>query len=962
MLLVLALCAMLGMALAVPPAVRRLGARTGYLLAVGFLVVGLGLATAAPTVLAGSAVTTTWEWLPALGVSFALRLDGLAALFCLIVLGVGALIMAYCPRYLPVDGPQGSVYGLLTLFATAMLGLVLAADVVLLYVFWELTTICSFFLIKTAGSRAGPPATRALLVTAAGGLALLAAVVLLVVATGTTDLAVILADPDAVLSSPLAGPIGALVLLAAFTKSAQLPFQFWLPGAMVAMTPISAYLHAATMVKAGIYLLMRFTPLFAGQPAWAIALIGVGLATALGGALMALREHDLKAILAHSTVSQLGLLIAVIGVGTPTALAAAMLHTLAHALFKATLFMLVGIIDHETGSRDIRELTGLRRRMPRTAACAALAALSMAGVPPLLGFVSKEYLFLGLLEAGGGSWTGVAAGAAAVAASALTFAYGARLVHGAFGGGPARQPDLYEPPMAFLVPAAVPALLGLVLGPAVGVLDPVLNSANAAVTPGAEPLSLSLWHGLSAEVLMSVVTIALGVALFRARDRVDRALQRLRLPDGAAVFDRVQAAVLRAGAAVGRPDRDGSITAVLARPLVALVVLGGVGLVALGTLPEPVAGTAVGDWPVLALLAAGTLAAVVARTALAAVALLGVVGLVVAVWFVRAGAPDVALTLLLVEVLTTVVAVLVLRRTPRGWKRPPRRHVVPTAILALATGAVAALGTVAFTGRRELSPVGDYFLRRAESDTGGTNVVNTVLVDYRGADTLGEAIVVGTAALGLLALLRRPGGTARPARPGSDAIVLRVGGRVLVPGALVLAAFLFLRGHDEPGGGFISALVAGVAVGYSYLAHGPDSRLLRVLRPELLVGVGMVLALTVGIAAQLVGGTFLAPLGTGVTLPLIGTSLSSALLFESAVFLMVVGLLVAAVQQFGPGADDPVTTDDTTTRAAAERDGAERDGADRTGVGPDRGAPDRAPVHPPAPDVPATATSEGGAR
>ncbi|MDQ3885815.1 MAG: NADH-quinone oxidoreductase subunit L, partial [Actinomycetota bacterium] len=536
MILVLALAAMLGLALTAPACARSLGRDAGYPLAAGFLVVGMLLASAAPAVLAGGVVEGSWAWLPSLGVSLSLQLDGLAALFCLLVLGVGALIMAYCPRYLAADSRHGTVYALLTLFAAAMLGLVLAADVVLLYVFWELTTISSFFLIATAGAKAAKPASRALLVTVSGGLALLVAVVLLIFVTGTTDLTAILADRDRILASPLAGPIGALIVFAAFTKSAQLPFHFWLPGAMVAMTPVSAYLHAATMVKAGIYLLMRVTPLFAGQPVWSATLVGFGLATAVYAALAALREHDLKAILAQSTVSQLGLLVAAIGVGTSIALAAAVLHTMAHALFKATLFMLVGIIDREAGSRDIRELSGLRRVMPITATLTGLAGLSLAGVPPLVGFVSKESLFQGFVEADFAPWASPVAAALAVTASALTFAYGMRIFHGAFGG-PLRQPGLYEPSPAFLVPVALPALAGLVLGPAVAVLNPMAARAVTDVFPVTERPEFKLWHGLSPELLMSAVTITLGVWLFLARHPVDRLLQRIRLPDGAALFD-----------------------------------------------------------------------------------------------------------------------------------------------------------------------------------------------------------------------------------------------------------------------------------------------------------------------------------------------------------------------------------------------------------------------------------------
>ncbi|WP_040337504.1 hydrogen gas-evolving membrane-bound hydrogenase subunit E [Candidatus Blastococcus massiliensis] len=924
MVLIVALSAMLVLAATAPLLARRLGANTGYLLAAGFLAVGGLLATQAPAVLDGGAVTTSWSWLPSLQVSFSLRLDGLAGLFCVIVLGVGALIMAYCPRYMGESSGNGTVFGLLTLFAGAMLGLVLAADVVLLYVFWEVTTVCSFALIATAGQKAIVPARRSLLITVAGGLALLLAVVLLSVVAGTTDLATILAESDRITSSPLAWPIGALIATAAFTKSAQLPLHFWLPGAMVAMTPVSAYLHAATMVKAGIYLLMRFTPLFADAPAWSALLLVVGLTSAVAGAFMALREYDLKAILAYSTVSQLGLLIAVIGVGTPVALAAAMLHTFAHALFKATLFMLVGIIDKETGSRDIRELSGLRRVMPVTATVTALAALSMAGVPPLLGFVSKEYLFQGFLEADVTPWAGPVAGALAVTASALTFAYGMRIVHGAFGG-PLRQPNLYEPAPSFLAPAGAAALAGLALGPGIDLLNPMVTRAAADVVyVGAVP-EFSFWHGLSPEVLMSAVTIAVGTALFLGRTSVDRGLERIRLPDGGALFDRTHEATIAAGHAVGRPDRAPGLAAHLVRPLVLLVVLAGVGAATVGALPSSAPTAEPLDWPVLALLVLTVATAVRTTSALAALALVGFVGLVVTAWFLLAGAPDVALTLLLVEILTAVVAVLVLQRLPRRLLPVSRPRSATAAVLAVAAGLSAAAATMAFTGRRELSAAGEYFLESAEPETGGTNVVNTILADFRGMDTLGEAIVVGAAALGLLVLLRGgPGSTPPPAasvrsRETDGGLVLQVSSRVLLPGMAVLSAFLLWRGHDEPGGGFIAALVAGVGVGLHQVASGFQG-LPRLLRPETLVGTGMLVALGTGLAAVLLGEPFLTPFD----IPVLGAvGIGSALLFELGIYLLVLGLMAAAFDRLGSGRAGTATPG---ARVAAVRV-ADREGA-----------------------------------
>ncbi len=897
MTLLVALAVLAGMAVAAPLLARRLGRRTGYVLAAGFLAVSALLLSELGVVLDGGAPEWSTDWLPSLGVSLALRLDGVSMVFALVALGVGALVMAYCPSYLGDAEARGPVYPLLTAFALAMVGLVMADDLVLLYVSWELTTLCSFALVSTAGAKAAGPGRQALVITVAGGLALLVAVVLLITVTGTSRLSAVLAEPAVVLDSPLALPIAGLVAFAAFTKSAQLPLHFWLPGAMVAMTPVSAYLHAATMVKAGIYLLIRVSPLFAGEAAWSATLLVVGLTTALVGAVQALREHDLKALLAQSTVSQLGLLVAAIGVGTAPALAAALLHTMAHALFKATLFMLVGVIDKETGRRDVRELSGLRRVMPWTAAVTGLAALSMAGVPPLLGFVSKEYLFQGFLSADVTPWAGPLAGGAAVVASALTFAYGARIFYGAFGG-PTRQPELYEPAPAFLAPAAVAAVTGLVLGPTVAFLDPLVDAATSAALPGAEPPSVYAWHGLSPELAMSAVTIALGLLLFRYRGPVDRALQRLRLPDGAAVFDRVHDALLASGAVVGRPDRSPVLATHLARPLGALVVLGAVGSLALGPLPAATSGgDEPGEWLVVGLLAVAVAAAAVTRSALVLVALVGFAGLLVTVWLLLAGALDVAVTLLLVEVLTAVVLVLVLRGAPvRLPAQGPRRR--PTAALALATGGLAAGGVVALTGRRELSDAGAFYLDRAEDLTGGTNVVNTVLVDFRGLDTLLESVVVGVAALGLLVVARsREDGTSSPAgrERRSEDLVLQVGARLLVPGMLVLSLWMLWRGHDRTGGGFIAALVAGSAVVLGHLATG-RTQPGRWLRPGTLAGAGTVLALVVGLVPVLGGGALLAPFDIPV---LSAVGISSALLFDLGVYLLVLAMVSAAVQSLG---------------------------------------------------------------
>ncbi|WP_198653488.1 hydrogen gas-evolving membrane-bound hydrogenase subunit E [Actinocorallia populi] len=905
MVLLIALALMGGLTLAAPPVSRRLGRDAGYVLAAGFAAVALVLSTASSTVLAGGVVSVSWSWIPSLGVSFTLRMDGLSALFCVLILGVGALIMAYSARYLPEGGPHGAVYCLITAFGGSMLGLVLAGDLVLLYVFWELTTVVSFLLIGMSGGKGTRPAARALLVTGAGGLALLGAVVLLVAVVGSSDLTAVLGAREEVAASPLGPAIAALVIMAAFTKSGQVPFHFWLPGAMVAITPVSAYLHAATMVKAGIYLLMRFSTLFAGEPGWTLVLMGSGLLTALLASVWALLERDLKALLAYSTVSQLGLLTASIGVGTSVALAAAVLHTFAHALFKATLFMLVGVIDREAGNRDIHQLSGLMRVMPVTAALTGLAGLSLAGVIPMIGFVSKESLFQGFTGARVVPGAGAVAGVLAVVISALTFAYAMRICYGVFAG-PTLQPRLREPSWSFLAPAAVAAVAGLVLGPAVTVLNPLVRQASLDIEPWAEPPLFVFWHGFSIELFMSAATIGLGLVLFLTRDRVDRVLRRSSSLEGGEQFDRGYGALLKAGSAVAASTHRDSAAPFLARPVAGVVLLGGVGVVTYAGWggARPPSGPA--DWIVLALVAMVVAGLVTARSVLGTVVLGGTVGLLMTVWFLRAGAVDVALTLLLAEIMTAIVAAFVLGREPRSLPRTGRRGALAAGGLAVLAGATAAAGTAALTGRREISEAGAFFLRAAEPETGGHNVVNTVLVDFRGFDTLGEISVLAVVALGLSSVRAgrmRSGSRAEPYRSP----VLTPAYRVLAPFIGVLSGYLFLRGHQEPGGGFIAALVSGILVAFGVLI-GRVGAAAGTVRPGAawLPGWGLAVAVAAGLAAAVAGRAFLTPLKASWSVPLLGVlEFSSSLLFDFGVYLVVLGLMVTAVIRLG-AEEEPV--------------------------------------------------------
>jgi len=900
--LVASLALMGAAAIAVPLVVRRLGRFTGYPLALVFAISALLLLLDTPQVMAGETVTSSWQWVAMFDVQFTLRLNGLSLLFSMLVLGVGALVLSYAPQYLDPTYEVGRLYTVLTIFAAAMLGLVLAGDLVLLAVFWEVTTLCSFLLVAGSGKVGAWAATRALVITGIGGLGLLGAVVLLAVRTGSTDIATAIALAPERLSTFDIGVIGALIILAAFTKSAQLPFHFWLPGAMVAVTPVSAYLHAATLVKAGIYLLLLFSPLFVDVPAWHITLLAMGLATAVFGAFQALRQTDLKALLAYSTVSQLGTMVALVGVGTSAALAAAALLVVAHALFKATLFMLVGIVDREAGSRDLSELSGLWRAMPVTAALTGVAAMSMAGLPPLVGFVAKEEAFYAFLDTSQASWTqgapwsGIVAAMVAVLGAALTFAYSARIIGGAFFG-PLTQSNLYEPSWKFLAPAVVPAVAGLVLGFAPGLLNGIIDRTSEDVGFAVVQSDLSLWHGLSIALGLSAMAISLGLLVHFRRAWWSKWVgTEPPVPFAPVVFDRIWYVTLDFGARVGRTAHSTSVGVHLIGVGVLLLGLAIAGIVAIpgvGSGLAPVLPGAVQpvDIAILIILLPAVLFLARARSAIAALVLAGFVGLVIAVWLLLLGAPDVALTLLLVEILTVVVAAPVLARLPRH--KDVGRPVI-AAIAAVAVGAVSGLAVWAFTGRRGPSELSDYFLTEAERQTGGSNVVNTILVDFRGLDTLGEIAVLFAAALGLLAA------TAAGAKARRDAMseilgrgertVLRVGARVIVPLLIFAAVVLFWRGHDEPGGGFIAGLVVGAALAVAGIAG------IHVRLPSSIVilSLGLGLALVAGLIGPITGGAVLEPIK--VTLPLVG-SLTSSLIFDLGVVLVVVGLVRTALQR-----------------------------------------------------------------
>lgn len=744
------------------PAGRRLGRGVFWLCAMAPLATVVAVATRSPGVLAGQAVTDTVTWVPALGLRLDLRLDAFALIMVLLVSGVGVLIFAYSARYFSPRRDLGLFAATLVGFAGAMLGLVLADNLFVLYVFWELTSITSYLLIgfehEKGSARAA--ALQALLTTSAGGLVMLAGFVLLSRAAGTAQLSEMVAAPP---TGALAVSGALLAVVGAFTKSAQVPFHTWLPGAMAAPTPVSAYLHSATMVKAGVYLVARLAPAFALLAGWRPLVIGVGVATMIVGGYRALRQHDLKLLLAYGTVSQLGFLVVLFGAGTETATHAGVTLLLAHAAFKATLFMVVGVIDHQAHTRDLRRLSGLGRRLPGTATIAVAASLSMAGLPPLLGFIAKEEAFESFAGGELGAMGPVAL-AGIVLGSILTAAYTARFVWGAFASKPRERvrdavgADVPRPPVSFVTPAAVLAVTGLLLGVVPALVDRLVEEGTQALVASADPDHLALWHGVGLPLWLSVVAVGGGLALFTVRERVEALQARLRVPlDATAAYRASIRGLNRAADTVTRTLQNGSLPVYLSVILVTMVVLPASALLRLGPLPIP---EDVAESPFQIVVGVGvTLAAVgvvAARRRFPAVLLLGAVGYGVALLFVLQGAPDLALTQLLVETLLLVVFVLVLRHLPDRFTGAHWR--LGQGIRLVVSGLVGVFVTVfalaAAGARQGLGPVSNYYLAEAYPQGEGRNVVNVILVDFRGIDTFGEITVLCVAALGVAGLVR----------------------------------------------------------------------------------------------------------------------------------------------------------------------------------------------------------------
>ena len=894
--------------------------RTGSRRKIGWLAAAaplLGLALLAwmtPAVLSGEVPQSSHAWIAQAGLLFTLRLDGLAWMFAGLVLGIGVLIVMYARYYLSGNDSPRRFFAYLLLFMGAMLGMVIAGNLLLLVVFWELTSISSFLLIGFWHQRndAREGARMALSITGAGGLALLAGVLLIGKIVGSFELDVVLASGDLIRASALYPAVLGLVLLGIFTKSAQFPFHFWLPHAMAAPTPVSAYLHSATMVKAGVFLLARLHPVLSGTDLFFYVVCSVGAVTLLLGSWKAIFQHDIKGLLAYSTISHLGLITLLFGMSTPLAVVAGLFHIINHAVFKASLFMAAGIIDHETGSRDMRRLGGLRKYMPITSALAIVATLAMAGIPLLSGFLCKEMFFAEALELSGHGGMGTAISIAAFVFGAFGVAYSLRFVHDTFFGSWPRPPEAapHEPAIWMRIPVTVLVLLCLAVGmaPAWTVAPILAAAAHAVLGPAMPEYNLAVWHGFNLPVLMSLGGIVSGIVLYFGLRRLLDIHAIIVGSLGRDLFRGQIKALLTLAWRFTRGIGNNSLQRYLLLMVLATLVLAAAPFFTPGasvaaanatTQPMPLTG-----WMVWIMLMVGTLGTVVLhRQRLLAVIMIGAVGLAVSLSFVLLSAPDLALTQLLVEMVTVALMLLALNYLPD--QSPPERPALRRwrdAAIALAAGAGVAALVYAMLVRPADTVAGE-LLARSLSEGYGSNVVNVILVDFRGLDTLGEIAVFGIAGLVVHALLRRARLRPEHVMPGTvDRLPMpAVLGNVLFPLALAVSAYLFLRGHNQPGGGFIAGLVLAMPLLLQYVIQGShyvESRL--GFDYARCIGIGLLLSALTGIVSMWLGYPFLTSGHAEPVLPLIGKiPLASALGFDTGVYLAVFGGAMLILSMMG---------------------------------------------------------------
>lgn len=956
------------LSIAVYPVIRRFGRHAFFLIALAPTIAFSLFLQQSGRVLAGETITEHVQWVPQLSLAFTFRLDVVSLMFALLVTGAGALVLVYCARYFESGEAGLARFGSVFLgFLMSMLGLVLADNVYLLFIFWEGTTIFSFLLIGHAArlrtSRAA--ALQALIVTTLGGLAMLVGLIILATAAGTPNLSEIVAASG---SGPLITVAVFLVLVGALSKSAIFPFHFWLPGAMAAPTPVSAYLHAAAMVKAGVYLIARLGPGFGDVPGYRETLVILGAITMINGGIRALRQFDIKLVVAHGTVSQLGLLVMVFGVADPRADVAGFALLFAHAVAKAPLFLTVGIIDHRTGTRDLRKLSGLGRQAPILAAIAIIASASMAGLPPLIGFVAKESALSELLAAGADHSIAYLAFAVAVAGSVLTVAYMGRFLWGAFAAKPgvAACSVVHRQAPGILFAPAVFAALTIAGGLGASLLDPWLRGA-ATAEPGAAPEYIALWHGFTLVLGVSVAVLLLGAALALLLRRTT-----LLLPPPSERFSASHAywvitswldnLAVRLTAVTQR----GSLPFYLAVILSVFVAAIAGTLVMTGLWPGELefASSAV-QLPIAAIMIIAAIFALRARTRFQAVVLVGVTGYGMAAIFALHGAPDLALTQALVETVTLIAIVLVIRRLPQyigGRPSTKRKHWVRI-VIGASVGLVFGVVALIALGARVAEPISLQHPEMAYAGGHGSNVVNVMLVDIRGWDTMGELSVILAAATGVASLVfvrtridTRPKLSRRDARsqahedlkrvadpndatqrsswllagryldPENRSILLEVVVRLIFHALILLSLYLLLTGHNTPGGGFAGGLVAGLALVARYLAGGRRELGATVpLDAGRILGTGLALAVSMAILPLFFGQSALASSWIDLDLGLFGEfPLVTSTLFDVGVYLVVFGLILDVLRSLGAEIDEHEEEEEEEEEAGVDLEEADR--------------------------------------
>ncbi len=885
------------------------------------------LLSQAQDVFNGKTIIQTWPWLTQVGIDFSFRLDALGLLFSLLITGIGTLIYIYAYYYLSPKNSLSKLYVLLMLFMAAMLGISLSNNLILLLIFWELTSISSFLLVgywsnydaAQRGSR------MALTITGMGGLCMLGGFILLAQITGTYQIDQILTMSSQIQQHPLFVPTLLLILMGAFTKSAQFPFHFWLPNAMAAPTPVSAYLHSATMVKAGIFLLARLLPIFAGAALYHNLVTFIGLFTLCMAAFFAIFKEDLKGLLAYSTISHLGLIVCLLGIGSPLAVAAAIFHIINHATFKAALFMIAGIIDHESGTRDLRKLSGLWQLLPFTATLTMITAASMAGVPLTNGFLSKEMFFTELLA----NLTGpvmIVSAIIATFAGIFAVAYSVRLVHGVFFDGPLGKEvpnkEAHEPPFGMRAPATLLAALCILVGlfPALLVEHIVNSTARASIqNPAFEGTHLAIWHGLNAPLLMSVIALLGGLIFYFAlakggklrRIDLDPFLGRLQ---GKVLFDLFLKYLLLSSRKFRRFTENGKLQSYVLWILifsVAIVIvpfwLQGIGTGSRELIHAPI--IAIVLW--LLLFSACWMMLWFHHERIKAVLISGAVGLVVTMVFICFSAPDLALTQITVDVVTTVLLLMSLSLLPQltPYESSVSRRWRDAIIAIIAGLGIAWISWLIMT--RDHNSISWFFMQQSIPLGGGTNVVNVILVDFRGFDTFGEITVLGIAAIGTLCMMdgmRAHGTTITQGltyRFNPSPLMFRITSSWILPLALVISLYIFLRGHNLPGGGFIAGLITSLALVIQYIALGQDraEQLIGAKSGrlyEVWIGIGLTIAGLTGIAAWLWGRPFLTSAHIYVSPPILGEMhLASAALFDTGVYITVVGATMLMISVLG---------------------------------------------------------------